>query len=191
MLYDRTWWRRDKFGLTVGGGQMSNPGRYLTLLPPIDGATAVSGTPYFTENPGQKAHMWDSTITLQYMPKEYITWWAETGYRHSDVPYFAGRGGVTPPGGNNGEPQYYTCASGATAGTANLAAAERACGGGPSSVWFPDLRRSQVVLSVRVMVKFLVKRQNAESMCAVERGSDLFSDGRLPAFYEFWSKEFA
>jgi Putative beta-barrel porin-2, OmpL-like. bbp2/Carboxypeptidase regulatory-like domain len=154
MLYDRTWWRRDKFGLTLGGGQMSNPGRYLTLLPPIDGATAVSGTPYFTENPGQKAHMWDSTITLQYMPKEYITWWAETGYRHSDVPYFAGRGGVTPPGGNNGEPQYYTCASGATAGTASLAAAEQACGGGLSSVWFPDLRRSQVVLSVGVMVKF-------------------------------------
>ena len=42
--------------------------------------------------------MWDSTVTLQYMPKQYITWWAEVGYRHSDVPYFAGRGGVTPPG---------------------------------------------------------------------------------------------
>ena len=41
--------------------------------------------------------MWDSTVTLQYMPKQYITWWMEAGYRHSDVPYFAGRGGVTPP----------------------------------------------------------------------------------------------
>jgi hypothetical protein len=154
MLYDRTWFHKDKFGLTLGGGEMSNWGRYLTLLPPIDGADAVSGTPYFTENPGQRAHMWDSTITFQYMPRQYITWWAEVGYRHSDVPYFAGRGGVTPPGGNNGDPQYYTCSTGATSGTNSLAGAEAACGGGLGSVWFPDLRRSEVKTSVGVMVKF-------------------------------------
>jgi hypothetical protein len=154
MLYDRMWFHKDLFGLTLGGGDMSNYGRYLTLLPPIDGAWAASGTPYFTENPGQKAHMWDANINLQYMPRQYITWWAEVGYRHSDVPYFAGRGGVTPPGGNNGLPQYYTCSSGATAGTAILAAAEVACGGGASSVWFPDLRRSEAKLSFGVMVKF-------------------------------------
>jgi hypothetical protein len=76
---------------------MNNPGRYLTLLPPINGADAVTGSPYFTESPGQKAHMWDSTMTLQYMPKQYITWWLEAGYRHSDVPYFSGHGGITPP----------------------------------------------------------------------------------------------
>ena len=154
MLYDRMWFHKDLFGLTFGGGEMSNWGRYLTLLPPIDGADAVSGTPYFTENPGQRAHMWDSTITFQYMPRQYITWWAEVGYRHSDVPYFAGRGGVTPPGGNNGAPQDYTCSSGASAGTASLSAAEAACGGGLSSVWFPDLRRSEAKTSVGVMVKF-------------------------------------
>lgn len=153
MLYDRMWFHKDLWGLTLGGGEMSNWGRYLTLLPPIDGADAVSGTPYFTENPGQRAHMWDSTITLQYMPRQYITWWAEFGYRHSDVPYFAGRGGVTPPGGNNGEPQYYTCMSGASAGTASLAAAQTACGGA-GNVWFPDLRRSESKASVGVMVKF-------------------------------------
>jgi len=154
MVYDRMWFHKDLFGLTLGGGDMSNYGRYLTLLPPIDGADAVSGSPYFTENPGQRAHMWDSTVTLQYMPREYITWWAEVGYRHADVPYFAGRGGVTPPGGNNGAPQYYTCMSGATAGTANLVAAEAACGGGLGSVWFPDLRRSEAKVSLGVMVKF-------------------------------------
>jgi hypothetical protein len=154
MLYDRIWWHRDLYAITLGGGKMSNPGRYLTLLPPIDGADALSGTPYFTENPGQKAHMWDSTVTLQWMPKQYITWWAEAGYRHSDVPYFAGRGGVTPPGGNNGSPQYYTCMTGATAGTADLPTAEAACGGGIGSVWFPDLRHSETKLSVGVMVKF-------------------------------------
>ena len=99
---------------------MNNTGRYLTLLPPIDGAWAASGTPYFTENPGQTAKMWDGALTLHYMPRQYITWWMEAGYRHSNVPYFAGRGGITPPGGNNGLPQYYTCATGASAGTNNL-----------------------------------------------------------------------
>jgi hypothetical protein len=153
MLYNRTWFHKDLFAITMGGGQMSNPGRYLTLLPPIDGAWAASGTPYFTENPGQKAHMWDSTVTLQYMPRQYITWWGEVGYRHSDIPYFAGRGGVTPPGGNNGFPQYYTCMSGATAGTNDLATAGVNCGGA-GNVWFPDLRRSEVKLSLGVMVKF-------------------------------------
>jgi hypothetical protein len=154
MLYDRAWFHKDLFAVTIGGGEMNNTGRYLTLLPPIDGAWAASGTPYFTENPGQPAKMWDSTINFQYMPRQYITWWAEAGYRHSDVPYFAGRGGVTPPGGNNGYPQYYTCKSGATSGTGSLAAAEAACGGGLGSVWFPDLRNSEAKISVGVMVKF-------------------------------------
>jgi len=153
MAYDRMWFHKDLWAITLGGGEMSNWGRYLTLLPPIDGADAVSGTPYFTESPGQRAHMWDSTVTFQYMPKQYITWWAEIGYRHSDVPYFAGRGGVTPPGGNNGLPQYYTCMSGASAGTADLTAAQTACGGA-GNVWFPDLRRSEPKASVGVMVKF-------------------------------------
>ena len=154
MLYDRMWWDHDTFAVTIGGGQMTNPGRYLTLLPPIDGAWAASGTPYFTESPGQGAHMWDGTVTFQYMPKQYITWWAEAGYRHADIPYFAGRGGVTPPGGKNGLPQYYTCASGASSLTNVLATAETTCGGGLGSVWFPDLRRSETKLSIGLMVKF-------------------------------------
>ena len=154
MLYDRLWFHKDLFALTLGGGEMSNWGRYLTLLPPINGADAVSGSPYFTESPGQRAHMWDSTVTLQYMPKQYITWWMEAGYRHSDIPYFTGRGGITPPAGNTGTPSEYVCASGASAGTSSLTAAETACGGGLSSVWFPDLRRSETKFSLGVMVKF-------------------------------------
>jgi hypothetical protein len=153
MLYDRTWFRKDRFALTLGGGEMNNTGRYLTLLPPIDGATAFSGTPYFPEAPGLPAKMWDSTINLQYMPKPYITWWWEAGYRHSDVPYFSGRGGVTPPGGNNLYPQFYTCESGSTSGTADLAGATVACAS-QGGVWFPDLRRSESRLSMGVMVKF-------------------------------------
>ena len=156
MLYNRIWFHKDLFALTLGGGEMSNWGRYLTLLPPINGADAVTGSPYFTANPGQRAHMWDSTVTLQYMPRQYITWWAEVGYRHSDVPYFAGRGGVTPPGyplgGTNGAPGQFACLSGAPSGTADLATAKVNCGA--AGVWFPDLRRSEPKASVGVMVKF-------------------------------------
>ncbi len=153
MAYNRLWFHKDLLALTTGGGMMNNPGRYLTLLPPINGATAASGSPYFTQNPGDKAHMWDSTINLQYMPKQYITWWIETGYRHSDVPYWSGRGGITPPGGNNGVPNQFVCMSGAPSGTNVLPTALSNCGG-PGSVWFPDLRHGQASLSAGVMVKF-------------------------------------
>jgi hypothetical protein len=153
MLYNRVWWDKDKFAVTLGGGIMNNTGRYLTLLPPIDGAWAAVGSAYFTALPGQQAIMWDSTLTFHYMPKQYITWWAEVGYRHSDVPYFSGREGITPPGGNNGLPQYFTCMSGASSMTANLSTATAACGG-PGTVWFPDLRRSTSSLGFGVMVKF-------------------------------------
>ena len=153
MLYNRTWWNKDKFALTLGGGMMNNPGRYLTLLPPINGADAVSGSPYFTANPGDKAHMWDTTATFHWMPKQYITWWAEFGYRHSDVPYWTGRGGITPPGGNTGSPSQYVCAGGGSAGTNVLSQAYANCGG-PGSVWFPDLRRGQATFSLGVLVKF-------------------------------------
>jgi hypothetical protein len=153
MGYNRVWWGKDKYAVTLGGGMMNNPGRYLTLLPPINGADAVSGSPYFTANPGDKAHMWDSTATFQWMPKQYITWWFETGYRHSDVPYWTGRGGITPPGGNNGTPSQYVCASGVSSGTNDLTMAYKQCGG-PGTVWFPDLRKGQATISAGVMVKF-------------------------------------
>ena len=153
MGYNRFWFHKDLLGLTIGGGQMNNTGRYLTLLPPIDGAWAAVGSAYFPQLPGQPAKMWDSTITLQYMPREYITWWVEAGYRAANVPYFSGRGGITPPGGDNAYPQYYTCMSGATSGTANLVAAQAACGGA-GNVWFPDLRKSTSSLGFGVMVKF-------------------------------------
>jgi hypothetical protein len=150
MLYNRFWFDNDLYALTIGGGSMSNPGRYLTLLPPINGATAVTGSPYFTENPGQPAFQWDATLNFQYMPKEWITWWAEAGFRHSSVPYFAGQGGVTPPFGNNGNPSQYVCNDGAPAGT-SLTSTSCANDGG---VWYPDLRTRQATLSGGVMVKF-------------------------------------
>jgi hypothetical protein len=163
MMYNRYWFKKDLYAITLGGGQMNNPGRYLTLLPPINGATAVTGTPYFTENGGDRAQMHDGTITLDYMPSQFITFRLESGYRFSDIPYWTGHGGITPPGGNNGSPSQYVCASGAASGYGygNLALAEAACfaagngtGADTSAVWFPDLRTNQTVTTFAIMVRF-------------------------------------
>jgi hypothetical protein len=104
MLYNRFWFHRDLFGLTVGGGKINNPGRYLVLLPPINGANAASGTPYFTENPGDPYKAWDASATFDYMPSQYITFRWEYDHRAASVPYFSGPGGITPSGGNTGAP---------------------------------------------------------------------------------------
>jgi hypothetical protein len=102
MAYNRLWFHQDHFGLTVGGGAIDNPGRYLVLLPPINGATALEGTPYFTESPGDEFKASDAQVTGDWMPNRYVTFRLEYNHRHANVPYFSGRGGVTPPGGNVG-----------------------------------------------------------------------------------------
>jgi hypothetical protein len=102
MVYNRFWFYKDLFGFTLGGGAINNPGRYLVLLPPINGATAFSGTPYFSVAPGDTYKAWDASITLDYMPNQFITFRLEGNHRHANIPYFAGGGGVTPPGGNTG-----------------------------------------------------------------------------------------
>jgi hypothetical protein len=104
MAYNRFWFVHNLFALTVGGGAMKNPGRYLVLLPPINGATAQSGTPYFSENPGDPFKAWDFQITADYMPRAFITFRGEFTHRHASVPYFNGSDGLTPPGGNQGAP---------------------------------------------------------------------------------------
>jgi hypothetical protein len=170
MGYTRFWFKKDLYAITLGGGQMNNPGRYLTLLPPINGATAVTGTPYFTENGGDRAQMHDGTVTFDYMPSQFITFRLETGYRYSDVPYWTGRGGITPPGGNNGFPTQYACANGAASGVGyvasdggpGVAAAANACaiagnnngGTGTNALWWPDLRTNQTVTTGAIMVRF-------------------------------------
>jgi hypothetical protein len=88
------------------------------------------------------------------MPSQFISFRAEMGYRHTDLPYWSGRGGITPPGGNNGSPGDFACASGISSGTSVLTAAESACGGGINSIWFPDLRTGQIAATVAMLVKF-------------------------------------
>jgi hypothetical protein len=103
MAYIRAW-HTEKYAMTIGGGAIDNPGRYLVLLPPINGATALSGTPYFTENPGDPFNAWDTQLTFDYMPSQYVTFRGEFTFRHASVPYFTGHGGITPAGGNQGAP---------------------------------------------------------------------------------------
>ena len=143
MFYNRLWFDNDKYGLTLGGGQINNPGRYLVLLPPINAATAASGTPYFTQNPGDPYKAWDVSGTFDWMPSQYITFRWEYNHRAANVPYFSGSGGVTPPGGNTfGAPGSTICFSGAPP-----------CGS-LANTWFPDLRKTENRLNMAILVKF-------------------------------------
>lgn len=156
MAYNRFWWHKDLFALTLGGGQMDNPGRYLTLVLPVNGADAISGTPYFPAYPGAQLHAYDATATFDWMPSQFVTFRTEFGYRHTSVPYWSGRGGITPPGGNNGAPQNYACSNGANSGFGYgyLSAAEAACASaGNGGIWYPDLREGQALLNFAIMVK--------------------------------------
>ncbi len=130
MVYNRLWFHKDLYALTIGGGEINNPGRYLVLLPPINGATAISGTPYFTENPGDPYKAWDVSATVDYMPSQYITFRMEYNHRAANVPYFTGPGGITPPGGNTGAP------------------------GSTVPGWTPDLRNSENRMTGAMMVMF-------------------------------------
>jgi hypothetical protein len=168
MLYDRTWFKKDTFGLTIGGGMINNPGRYLVLLPPINGETAPSAAinaPYFTGNPSDPFKAWDSSLTFDYMPRQWLTFRWEYDYRHASVPYWTGHGGVTPPGSggvpytNNGYPQFFACNNGNTSGQLTLSGAENAsiagsCANQGSTVWFPDLRKDESLIDIDIMVKF-------------------------------------
>jgi hypothetical protein len=143
MFYNRLWFDNDRYGLTIGGGQINNPGRYLVLLPPINGATAITGTPYFTENPGDPYKAWDVSGTFDWMPSQYITFRWEYNHRAANVPYFTGPGGVTPPGGNNGAPGSFVCLTGISI-----------CNGSPTNTWLPDLRKSENRATFAILVKF-------------------------------------
>ena len=154
MAYHRWWFHKDMFSFNIGGGVVNNPGRYLALLPPIDGANATSGTPYFTENPGDKFRGYDYQVAFEYMPSQWVTWHVEFTQRGAQQPLFAGPGGMTPPGGNNGSPQFYTCSNGATSGQAVLGAAQASCAAaGNGGIWYPDLVKEERRWIFALMVK--------------------------------------
>lgn len=151
MVYDRTWWDRDLFAFTLGGGMINNPGRYLVLIPPINGETAASAainSPYFTFNPGDPFKAWDVSGTFDYMPRQWLTFRFEGDFRHANVPYFTGHNGITPPPGtNNGFPTEYACMDGTPSLTAT------GCGN-DGGLWTPDLRKREFLLDIDLLVKF-------------------------------------
>lgn len=107
MLYHRIWFSKNKFAWTVGGGVMTNPGRYLVLYPTGDASplpnpnnpTTTEGTHPFSANPGDEFKGWDASTNLDWMPNQSLTVRLEYVHREANVPYFAGRGGVTSPTG--------------------------------------------------------------------------------------------
>jgi hypothetical protein len=129
MVYNRLWFVKDTWGFTVGGGAITNPGRYLVLLPPINGATASTGTPYFTLNPGDEYKAWDASVTIDYMPRDNVEFRLEFNHREANVPYFVGSGGITPPGGNQGDP------------------------GSAVDGWQPDLRKTENRMTLALLVR--------------------------------------
>src|SRR5215467_10028119 len=158
MAYNRFWFKKDIYAVTVGGGAMNNPGRYLTLLPPINGADAISGSPYFTQNPGDPFKAWDTSLTFDWMPQQYITFRTEYGYRHANVPYFSGRGGIT--NGVNGSPSTIPGlnATVIVPGTTFVPGPFLSPTPGFTCVagtgFCPDLRNDEPALRFAVMVKF-------------------------------------
>jgi len=127
------------------------------LVPPINGETAASAavnSPYFTGNPGDPFKAWDVSSTFDYMPRQWLTFRFEGDFRHANVPYWSGAGGITPPPlTNNGFPTQYACMNGAASGQMVLSAATSACAS-QGGVWFPDLRRREILFDIDLMVKF-------------------------------------
>jgi len=103
MFYNRIWFAQNKCAWTIGGGIMTNPGRYLVLyptgqaspLPNPNNPTQAEGAFPFSANPGDQFTGWDCSTNFDFMPNQSITFRLEMVYRNASVPYFAGKGGVT------------------------------------------------------------------------------------------------
>jgi hypothetical protein len=139
MFYNRIWFAHGKLAWCIGGGIMTNPGRYLVLEPtgqasdlpnpynPTSGANSLGGAGIFTQNPGDQFKAWDWSTNISWMPNQSFEFRLEYVHRQSNVPYFAGPGGVTSPSG-------YTTQT-------------------PPPGWLPDL----VNFEDRLIVAFLVR----------------------------------
>ncbi|MDI1356022.1 MAG: outer membrane beta-barrel protein [bacterium] len=107
MFYNRTWFAKNKFAWTFGGGYMTNPGRYLVLVPTGQASnlpnpntpTSTAGAFPYSANPGDKFEGFDCSTNVDWMPNQHILFRLEYVHRQSSVNYFAGHGGVTSPTG--------------------------------------------------------------------------------------------
>jgi hypothetical protein len=112
MFYNRIWFAKNTFAFTCGGGVMTNPGRYLVLyptgqaspLPNPNNPTTTEGAFPFNANPGDGFKAWDCSANVDYMPNQSLTMRLEVVHRSANVPYFAGKGGVTSQTGYSTTP---------------------------------------------------------------------------------------
>ncbi len=112
MFYNRVWFAKNKLAWTFGGGYMNNTGRYLVLyptgqaspLPSTNNPTSNAGEFPYSANPGDKFEGFDYSTNIDWMPNEHILFRLEYVHRQSNVPYFAGHGGVTSSSGYSTSP---------------------------------------------------------------------------------------
>lgn len=112
MIYHRMWFAKNKLAWTIGGGVMTNPGRYLVLyptgqaspLPLATNPTQTEGAFPFSANPGDAFKGWDWSTNIDYLPNQSVTFRLEFVHRNASVPYFAGAGGVTSQTGYSTSP---------------------------------------------------------------------------------------
>ena len=90
---------------------------------------------------------------------QYITFRTEYGYRHANVPYFTGRGGITPS--DNLQPSTIPNPNAGTVVGATTWAPGPSLSSTPgfscvagSGGWCPDLRKDELSLRYAIMVKF-------------------------------------
>ena len=98
-LSNRIWFRQDHLAWSFRAEGVTNPGRYLALLP------TPEGFPQGPDNYNLK--LWDLTSTFDVLPTDSLAFRFEFISRHSNVPYFAGRGGTTSPDGWQDTPGFF------------------------------------------------------------------------------------
>jgi hypothetical protein len=94
---NRFWFNKNKLALSVRGDMVTNPGIYLAFTPspviPNDFTDAINNSAK------QRLTIYQATGTFDVMPNDHITFRMEYGFRKSNIPYFAGKGGTTSPDG--------------------------------------------------------------------------------------------
>jgi hypothetical protein len=104
-LANRIWFNQNKLAFTMRGDYLTNQSvvNGINTAPYLAFTPAVSGdVPNNYESAlanGKKLKLVQLTATFDVMPNDFITFRLEYGYRHSSIPYFAGRGGTTSPSG--------------------------------------------------------------------------------------------
>ncbi len=98
-LANRIWFKQDILAWSFRAEAVTNPGRYLALLP------TATGFPLGPDNYSLK--LWDMTSTIDIMPTDSLAFRLEFISRHSNVPYFAGRSGTTSIDGFQGTPGFF------------------------------------------------------------------------------------